>query len=176
MTDEATAERAAEAALRAAADSMHEQLEALSASIEYHERRARELRETRKRVQRVEAIVNAPPDGRRNNGGARTPHHSDEALRKIAEATTRRHAEEREAKKRRVRQLVQRMGPGVDISGVDLLDELNRDARPNDPRNNIGRGLVVELCRELRDEGTLRLDRTANGGKAIYRLVGGDER
>jgi hypothetical protein len=172
-TDEHEPGAVAEVALKAAAASLHEQLEALDEAVAYHEQRARELRETRKRVKRVQEIVDAPPDGRRNNGGSRrgAGAHTDATRAAIAERTKRRHAEERQAKKDRLRVMVQAMGPGVDIAAVDLLDEFNEGtAMRNDPRR-LGRQLAVDLLRELRDEGTLRLDRTANGGKAYYRLV-----
>src|SRR5262245_12288745 len=171
MTDEERPEREAELALAAAAESLAEQLTALDEAIAYHERRAAELKDTRRRVKQVARIVSGPPAGKpgpkSDNGRV-----SEEARAKIAAATARRHAEERAAKKNRVAEAALRRGPGVDISGVDLLAELNEGVKPNDPKLMVGRQLVVELCRELRDDGILRLDRTANGGKAIYRLVG----
>jgi len=168
-TDDHGLTQAAEDALRAAADSLHEQLDALDAAVEYHEKRARELRDTRKRVARVEQIVSAPPGNGPGRPKGRPTSQNGKAA--ISAATKARHERERAAKLDRVRQLVLTMPPPIDISGVDLLAQLNEGLPPNDPKHTIGRQLVVQLCSELRDEGVLRLDRTANGGKAIYRLA-----
>lgn len=170
MADEVSVE-AVEEALALAASSMHEQLTALDEAISYHVNRAAELRETRKRVARVEAIVNAPPDGRRNNGGKSAPM-AAAARAAIGAATKRRHAEERAAKKGRVHEYLLGLPAGREVTVPEVVEACTDPTAPKNHPGRLGPALARELLRELRDEGIVRLDRQGAGGQAIYRRVG----
>jgi hypothetical protein len=153
MTDQdARPEVAAEAALQAAAESLKEQLAALDESIAYHEARAAELKETRRKVTRVEAIVSGP--------GPSKPG------RKPGNGMTARHSAENNAKRNRVHEHVLAMGQGVDIRAHDLRPELNANGE-----QPIGDAFLKSILSELRDAGVLRLDRREAGGAAVYRLA-----
>jgi len=166
MDDDNNLAEGAELALREAAANLTEQLAALDQAITAHEARARELRETRKRVLRVQAIVEGT-DGRQNNGGSPGPRN----LANVSEATKRRHAEMRAAKKARVAEYVETRDGLHDIRAVDVADALNDPTQPKNHPARLGTGLANDLLRELRDEGVLRLDRTGAGGQSYYRRV-----
>jgi hypothetical protein len=162
-TEEHNLTAQAETALREAAANLHEQLEAIDQAVAYHEERARELRATRKRVKQVEAIVS----GERRNGGG--------GSKAAAGAQQRQHAEQRAKKKQRIQDYVMGLPADTDIVAVDVYDhfkqELPTPEERRNPANAIGRQLAVDVLRELRDDGLLRLDRNAVGGQAVYRQV-----
>jgi hypothetical protein len=157
-------------ALRLAVANLDDQLTAIDAAIAHHEARARELRQARTRVKRVHEVVY--PTAKETKGNGRGSGKTSDGLARVGAATVKRHAAEREAKKNRVREeLVSYYGPDVDVSGVDMLPHLNAGLNGHDPSRTIGRQLVNDLLRELRDEGLIRLHHTAAGGKEVWRLV-----
>ena len=158
--DDTTLAEGAEAALREAAANLSEQVAALSEAIDYHEARARELKATRTRVVRVQAIV----DGTEKRG---RPSSNGSAGREAARAV---HSAQRDAKRDRLRAVVESWDPGEDFTSDAAEDALRADGGPP-----VSRGLIYDLLRDLRDEGTLRLDRIGNGQQSIYRRVASRE-
>jgi hypothetical protein len=128
----------------------------LDEAIAGRERELVELRELRRNVKRVLGPLEPAPKPPAKN-------------EKLATSTRLRHAAERAEKKRRTVEFVRDLLPVADITATGLLDDPEGPNSNGDPQ--IGRQLMVELLAELRDDGLLRLDRVAQGGQQVYRLV-----
>jgi len=138
-------------ALQEAVASLAERVVALDASIAYHEARLAELRAARKKVERVQQVVN--PVAKETK--VRRPFHDRSPMRS------------NQAKRDQLRDYV-REHPGEDLS-VSRMPGVNGTTGRG--WNGISRDLLRTLFRELADEGTIRLDRIGSGRSQVYRLV-----